>query len=293
MNNHQKKKNALIILLSLLSLFLLYYSFQKANENKILNNLFLEEKAELQQDLDEIIKDYTDVVISKKRLSDRLELELEKMKNLRDSIKNLSADNFNLIRKYRRKIATLERENKKLFIQIDSLNSANEALSQENLITNEILQQKDSVNLTLTEKNEALEAKIAIDGIIKISHIKAIAMKERSSGKLTSTSRSSRTDAFRINFDLLENPITTVGEKQVYIQITDENKNVIAPKGKFDLKDGTKVQYTDSLEVNYTNHRLGLVSLVLVNRDDIKKGAYTISAFVDGVYSGNTTIKLR
>ncbi|CAM1372050.1 conserved hypothetical protein [Tenacibaculum litoreum] len=291
--NQQKTKNVSILVLIILSLFLFYYSFQKSNENKNLQNIFLEEKAELQQDLDEMIKDYTDVVVGKKRLADRLEVELIKMKNLRDSIKLLKSDNFGLIRKYRSRIASLERENKKLFIQIDSLNSANDALTQENVIANEILQQKDSVNETLTEKNKELEAKVAIGGIIKTSPVKAVAMKERSSGKLTSTSRSSRTDAFRINFDLLENPITTAGEKRVYIQIIDENKNIIAPKGKTDLKNGQKVQYTDSLEVNYNNNRLSLVSLVLVNRDDIKKGKYVISAFVDGVYSGNTTIKLR
>lgn len=291
--NQQKTKNVSILVLIILSLFLFYYSFQKSNENKNLQNIFLEEKAELQQDLDEMIKDYTDVVVGKKRLADRLEVELIKMKNLRDSIKLLKSDNFGLIRKYRSRIASLERENKKLFIQIDSLNSANDALTQENVIANEILQQKDSVNETLTEKNKELEAKVAIGGIIKTSPVKAVAMKERSSGKLTSTSRSSRTDAFRINFDLLENPITTAGEKNVYIQIIDENKKVVAPKGKTDLKNGQKVQYTDSLEVNYNNNRLSLVSLVLVNRDDIKKGKYTISAFVDGVYSGNTTINLR
>lgn len=291
--NQQKTKNVSILVLIILSLFLFYYSFQKSNENKNLQNIFLEEKAELRQDLDEMIKDYTDVVVGKKRLADRLEVELIKMKNLRDSIKLLKSDNFGLIRKYRSRIASLERENKKLFIQIDSLNSANDALTQENVIANEILQQKDSVNETLTEKNKELEAKVAIGGIIKTSPVKAVAMKERSSGKLTSTSRSSRTDAFRINFDLLENPITSAGEKRVYIQIIDENKNVVAPKGKTDLKNGQKVQYTDSLEVNYNNNRLSLVSLVLVNRDDIKKGKYVISAFVDGVYSGNTTIKLR
>lgn len=291
--NQQKTKNVLILVLIILSLFLFYYSFQKSNENKNLQNIFLEEKAELQQDLDEMIKDYTDVVVGKKRLADRLEVELIKMKSLRDSIKDLKSDNFGLIRKYRSRIASLERENKKLFIQIDSLNSANDALTQENVIANEILQQKDSVNETLTEKNKELEAKVAIGGVIKTSPVKAVAMKERSSGKLTSTSRSRRTDAFRINFDLLENPMTTAGEKRVYIQIIDDNKNVVAPKGKTDLKNGQKIQYTDSLEVNYNNSRLSLVSLVLVNRDDIKKGKYVISAFVDGVYSGNTTINLR
>ena len=296
----QKRKSALIVVLLILSLFLTLYSFQKSSQYSTLQKVFQDEKADLEKELDEIIKDYTDVVVRKKRISKRLQVELGKMQNLRDSIKNLRVDNYNLIRKYRKKIASLERENKKLFIRVDSLNTANDQLAQDNLVANEILKQKETLNVALTEKfkklevkQKDLEAKVAIGGIIKTSPVKVIAMKERSSGKLTSTSRSSRTDAFKVNFDLLENPITTAGDKSVYIQIIDENKKVVAPKGITNLKDGGKIQYTDSVEVNYNNDRLSLVSLVLVNRDDINKGKYTISTFIDGVYTGNTTLKLR
>ncbi len=296
----QRKKSALIALLLVVTLFLILFSLQKSSQYDNLQDVFIEEKADLEKELDEMIKDYTDVVVRKKRISKRLQIELEKMLNLRDSIKSLRAGNYNLIRKYRKKIVSLERENRNLFIQVDSLSTANQTLAQESVITNEILQQKETINTSLTEKNKeleekqkTLETKIAIGGVIKTSSVKVIAMKERSSGKLTSTSRSSRTDAFKINFDLLKNLVTNPGEKSVYIQIIDENKKVVAPKGITSLKDGGKIQYTDSIEINYTNNRLSLVSLVLVNRDDISKGNYTVSAFVDGVYSGATTVKLK
>ncbi|WP_422089715.1 hypothetical protein [Tenacibaculum ovolyticum] len=298
--NPKKRKSLLIIILLLSTLFLSLYSFQKSNQYNDLQKVFQEEKADLEQELDEIIKDYTDVIVRKKRLSKRLRTELVKMNNLRDSIKSLPAGNYNLIRKYRKKITSLERENRKLFIRVDSLNTANQVLAQENIITNEILLQKETINTSLTEKNKkleeiqkTLETKVAIGGIIKTSPVRVVAMKERSSGKLTSTSRSNRTDAFKINFDLLQNLVANAGEKSVYIQIIDENKKVIAPKGVTKLKDGGKIQYTDSIEVNYNNDKLSLVSLILVNRDDINKGKYTISAFVDGVYSGATTVKLK
>ncbi|MCT4698347.1 hypothetical protein [Tenacibaculum haliotis] len=296
----QKRKNTFVVLLLVLTLFLTLYSFQKSSQYNDLQEIFQQDKADLEKELDEMIKDYTDVVVRKKRLSKRLKIELVKMNNLRDSIKNMRMDNYNLIRRYRKKIASLERENRNLFIRVDSLNTANHVLSQENVITNEILQQKETINTSLTEKNKelekkqkTLETKIAIGGIIKTSPVKVVAMKERSSGKLTSTSRSNRTDAFKINFDLLKNVIANAGEKSVYIQIIDENKKVVAPKGVTNLKDGGKVQYTDSIEINYNNDQLSLVSLVLVNRDDINKGKYTVSAFVDGVYSGAATLNLR
>ncbi len=298
--NTQKRKSALVVVLLILSLFLTLYSFQKTSQYNDLQKVFQDEKADLENELDEIIKDYTDVVVRKKSVSKRLQIELDKMQNLRDSIKNLKVDNYNLIRKYRKKIASLERENKKLFIRVDSLNTANDQLAQDKIVTDEILKQKETHNAILSKKykklelkQKNLEAKVAIGGVIKTSPVKAIAMKERSSGKLTSTSRSSRTDAFKINFDLLENPITSAGDKSIYIQIIDEDDNVISPKGITNLKDGERIQYTDSVEVNYKNNRLSLVSLVLVNRDDINKGKYTVSAFIDGVYTGNTILKLR
>ncbi|CAM1351464.1 MULTISPECIES: hypothetical protein [Tenacibaculum] len=292
MNSRTIKNIALIVLLILI-LFLTLNSFKKSSDLKHLQNVFTEEKADLKNNLDEMIKDYTDVVIRKKSLSKRLRVEIQKMKDLRDSVANLKGDNYNLIRRYRSKISSLERENRRLFIKIDSLNTANEVLAQENVITNEILSQKETINTELTEKYKKLEEKVAVASKIDISPLKAIAMKERSSGKLTSTSRSSRTDAFRINFDLLENEVTKSGKKMVYIQIIDKDKKVITPKGKARLNNGARIMYSDSVTVNYNNDKLSLVSFVLVNRDDINKGKYTISAFVDGEYSGNSVVSLR
>ncbi len=287
------KKNTLLVVLLIIILFLSLYSLKTSSEIKELQNVFKQEKKDLKNALDEMINDYTEVVVVKKGLSKRLRIEVQKMKDLRDSISKIEMDNYNLIRKYRSKITSLERENRRLFIRIDSLSSVNKDLAEKNILTNQILNQKETTNTELVEENKQLEAKVAIASKIEISPVKIIAMKERSSGKLTSTSRSSRTDAFKINFDLLDNEVTTAGNKKVYIQIIDDKKNVITPKGKTNLNNGTKILYSDSLIVNYNNSRLSLVSLILVNRDDIFKGKYTVSTFIDGNYSGNSSIDLK
>ena len=287
------KKNTLLVVLLFIIIFLSLYSLKTSSEIKELQSVFKQEKKDLKNALDEMINDYTEVVVVKKGLSKRLRIEVQKMKNLRDSISKIEMDNYNLIRKYRNKITSLERENRRLFIKIDSLNSANKDLAEKNILTNEILTQKETTNTELVEENKKLEAKVAIASKIEISPVKIVAMKERSSGKLTSTSRSSRTDAFKINFDLLDNEVTTSGNKKVYIQIIDDKKNVITPKGKTNLNNGAKILYSDSLVVNYNNSRLSLVSLILVNRDDIFKGKYTVSTFIDGNYSGNSSIDLK
>ena len=287
-------------LIAALVILLIVYSFKLNNDYKKLEDAFSEQKIELQAELDEIIEDYKNVNVKNKDLSQRLVKEINKIILLRDSIKNLEKANYNLIVKYSRKIVKLERENRRLFIQVDSLNKQNYELLQENIVVKQQLDENvesqrnlQQQNISLQKRQAQLKAKVDIAGVIKVSNIVAEAMKERSSGKLTNTSRSRRTDAFRVKFDLLANPVTTPGKKEILIQILDEEKKVVASKGSEKLKDGSEVFFSDSMLANYDNNRLGVVSLILVNRDDIKKGTYTVSAYVDGVFSARTEVKLR
>lgn len=289
----KKKKNALVPLLICLLLISVFFGYKKTKDYNRLENVFRNEKLTLQSELDEIIEDYKTLSIKRKDLSKRLIKEINRIIVLRDSVNNLKASQFKLISRYRRKVKTLERQNKKLFFKVDSLSIANKTLLEEKTVVTQALDKKSSESQKLAEVNKELQAKVAVAGIIKTSPISAIVMKERSSGKLTSTSRSSRADAFKVNFKLLKNDIATTGEKKIYLQITDQNKNVVALKGKTTLKNGEKVGYSHDLTADYNKKDLNILSLVLVNRDDINKGIYTISAFVDGNYSGATTVKLR
>lgn len=290
---NSKKKNALVPLLICLMLLLALFAYKKTKDYNIMEDAFRKEQSDLQSELDEIIEDYKTVSVKKKALSKRLVKEINKIIALRDSVKNLKATQFRFISKYRRKVKLLEKENKQLFLKIDSLNIVNQTLKDENVIVAQQLDEKSVQSKVLAKTNKQLQEKVAIAGVIKTSPISAIAMKERSSGKLTSTSRSRRTDAFKVNFKMLKNDVATVGEKKIYLQVIDENKNVIASKGTTSLKNGDKIGYSHELVADYHKEDVNILSLILVNRDDIKKGIYTISAFVDGVYSGATTVKLR
>lgn len=289
----KKKRNALVPLLICLLFILAFFSYRKAKDYDKLEAVFKNEKQVLQAELDEIIEDYKTLSIKRKDLSKRLIKEINRIIILRDSVKNLKASQFRLISRYRKKIETLERQNKRLFFKVDSLSIANKTLQEEKTVVTQALDKKSSETQTLTQENKELQAKVAVASVIKTSPISAIAMKERSSGKLTSTSRSSRADAFRVNFKLLKNDVATKGEKKIYLQVTDQNKNVIASKGKITLKNGKEVNYSHDLTADYHKKDVNILSLILVNRDDINKGIYTISAFVDGNYSGETTVKLR
>mgnify|MGYP000200440860 FL=1 len=137
-----------------------------------------------------------------------------------------------------------------------------------------------------------LKQKIAIAEIIEISSIKVVAMKKRRSGKHTSTSRSNKTDAFKIEFNLLENNVINPGPKAIYIQIVNNN-SVIFPAKEIVLKNSEKILCNDILTAKYHNKQLSVISFIDVNRDDINEGSYKINVFVDGVFTNHTIIDLK
>ncbi|MFD0992214.1 hypothetical protein [Tenacibaculum geojense] len=300
MNQSPDKNNKLLYFLILILFGLSLFSYKKHSDYQRLNKAFIDEKVALQEELDEIIADYKDLSVKKKELSKRLIREVNKIIALRDSVKKLETNNFDLIRKYRRQVATLERQNRILFNKVDSLNMLNKELEEAKLAVTRELSLQDSISKQLATRNdsllkyaEGLQAKINYAGALKAENIVVTALKERSSGRLTSTTRSSRTDAFRVNFKLPENEFTIPGSKTIHVQIHDLDKNVIAAEDVTKLENGLEIEYSDEIKANYDNNELNVMSLTLVNRDAIKSGEYIVNVFVDGVFSGNTSVKLK
>lgn len=300
MKKTASQKNAIFFMLLTFIGILIFYGYKKNQDYQKLSSVFIEDKKEMQNELNEIIEDYENLNVEKKGLSKRLLREMNKIIALRDSIKELKDSNFNLIRKYRRRIRTLERENRDLFAKVDSLGVVNNYLKNNNLEIAKKLEDKETENQKLQGNNtvlkkeqDKLKSKLKIAEIVKTGPVNAIVMKERKSGKLTSTSRSSRADVFKVQFKLLSNKVTTPGKKKLYVQIVDTNNNIIAAKGKTNLVDGKELVFSDELTADYRNDEIDVLSLILVNRDDIHKGVYQINIFVEGRLTGTTSVKLR
>lgn len=295
-----KKNIGLIAFLLMLIVAIGYLSYQNAKDYSELKNAFELERIELELELDDVIRDYDNAISRKENISKKLKDQLYKIVRLRDTIKSLKSYNYGLIRKYRRRIARLESQNKKLFVQVDSLNNLNNELLAENVTVKEELGEKEELNTSLVRKNKLLfnrkknlEEKVAKAKIIRTSQIIAIAMKESSNGKLSSTSKLNDIGFFKVSFDLLENKFAGKGLKSICIQILDENRNIVSRKGITVIRNKSKIIYSDLFVADYRNKETGLVSLIKVDRENIQRGVYTIKVFVEGIYSGETIVKLR
>jgi len=283
MENDNKKTKVIVgvILLVLLAILGGYTVYQNNQLND--SNTFLEEeKANIENDLDEMVAKYDAAISENSSLSEELKLEREDIVLLRDSVKNLKSTNYSLIRRYRNKIESLEASNQELFKQNDSLRISNNILAVDlNKAKDSILVQSTQID-TLNIQNIALNEKIGIGAQLKVNTIKAVAMKKRMlSDKLVETTRANRTDALRISFVIAENELAEKSERNAKIQVVNPKGGVINIIGTTTTDEDVEFDYSDETSIDYESNDLGVVTMLDVDRKTMLKGNYRINVYID------------
>ncbi len=289
-----------IIILAILIAALAFFAYQNYQKNKSSEEALLEEKLQIQSELD------AKIVELDKAIADNtsMESELTEAKNnimaFRDSVKDLKTLNYKIIRRYKNKLAVLEATNKKLLHVADSLKTANFELAVEvdsahaNIAKQaEVIQQQTYKNDSLAALNNNLADKVTKGAALKISNVKAIAMKERHNGQLKETTRASRTDAFRTSFTIRENAIAESGTKTAHIVIQDAAGKVIGGVESFTDIDGQEIRFTDTTDVNYENQDMEVIAVSNVPNNSIVKGDYYIKVYLEKKLLGTTKVHLK
>ncbi len=276
---------------------LVIYSF-KTNENRNeLEEEFFKERYLLEKELDKIVADYKEITTKKKWLTSRVVNGMNKIIALKDSIKKMEKVNYDLLFKYSLKVTKLERENRKLFLRAHSLREQNKKLRNENRVAKEKLSKKSksynsllAVNKKLKTTEKALKHKVDLAGVIEISTVTIEALKERNNGKYRSTTKSNKTDAFKIKFDVLPNEIASIGNRQIFVQLLDEHNNIVpSEKNGFE----NEISYNDLINIDYDREKISVVSLISVDRASLIEGGYTANVYIDKRKVGKANINLK
>ncbi len=282
-----------LVLLVLILLVGGYYFNNYTNELKDSEEFLKEEKLDLQNKMDELIADLDDAIEENTDLSKSLTEEKENLIRLSDSIKSLKRINFSIIKKYKSRIAHLEVKNNKLLMQVDSLSGVNSRLAYEKQIALDSLLSSGKRNEDLTLQNKDLEAQIIKGSSLKVGYLSVNPMRRRSNGTFKSIERASRTDAFRISFKLLSNPLAQNAEKNVYIQIANEKNEIISKKGTIDVLYGDSFDYSDLTVVQYMKENMDVIAFLEVDRDIMEKGVYTFKIVIDGLLTEEGSVSLK
>ncbi len=291
--NKSKQKVIVGVILLILLILLASYTIYQNNQLDKSNTFLEEEKASIEKNLDEMVAKYDDAIAENSTLSDELKLEREDIILLRDSVKNLKATNYSIIRRYRNKISSLEKSNQELFRLNDSLRISNNLLAQNLEIAQDSIQtqvvQIDSLNF----KNDILNQKVAVGEILTVHSVKAIAMKERFNGKMVATTRANRSDLLRINFTIAENAIAEKSQRHVLVQIINPKGAIINVVGTTTLENGEEIDFSDETNVDYDNQNLTVISVINVNRKEMLKGTYKVIVYLNNSAAAASAFTLK
>ena len=303
MNNSSNKSNSskiTIIILTLLLAVLAYFAYTNYTKNKESETVLLEEKRNIQADLDKKILELDKAIADNTSMESELTVARKNIITFRDSVSNLKNLNSKIIRRYKNKLIALEASNKKLFKTIDSLRIINYNIAVERDSAQAVVERQASTievqtqnNQSLSEQNTELSKKISKAATLAIDNVAILAMKERRGGKLKKTSRARRVDAFRVSFKIRKNVIAEAGLKKAHIVIKDASGIVLSSEGTFTNNDGVKIAYTDATDVEYKNEDLDVILVTTLTEEKLEKGDYYLSVFLDKELLGSTSIYLK
>lgn len=286
-----KKTNWLVIIMAIATVVFIALFVMKHFENKDLESYFQEEQMELQQDFRMLIEEYDSlqVVNNYDSLFMQLDVEQQRVSQLLDELETVKARNAVKLREYRKELSTMRVVMKHYVVQIDSLNTVNQALTEENQYVKKQYKEATRAVVELEEKREELEKTIAIASQLEATGLEILAqnMKGRKMRKL------SKTERFKVTFTVKKNITTEVGNKTAYLRITSPQREVLpSPDGGDFLFEGSKLEFSEKRQFEYEAEDVVIEIFYVINQF-LFAGDYQFDLFVDGVHIGHATMTLK
>jgi cell division protein FtsL len=291
-NDRAYKIIIILLLVILVGLGYLYIVQQQKTEQKIAElNQVSNEKEALTFQYQSLLDDYDGLETTNDSISAQLSTEKERIKELMSELRSTKVQNRNEIDKYKKELKTLRDIMKGFIHQIDSLNTLNIQLTEENVQIKKQYKTAKDENRELTVKIEE-----ATDKVAKASVIKAIGVNMESynqKGKLTNRARKAK--RFAVNFSLDENVIAPQGMKNVYVRITDPKEHILIEHNTPVFSyEGEEIAYSAVRQIEYNGTLTPATVYFEVSEEGVlEEGEYTVDIFCDGSMIGTGKAVLK
>lgn len=197
----------------------------------------------------------------------------------------------------KRLIASLNSDISGYKSRVETLEAEKVVLTQEkNTVIqerNKVIKDFDSATNVIAQK----ESVIDVASTLSASNFSIQGINEKSNGKEKETSIAKRVNKLRISFDLDENRVAQSGLKNIYVCITAPDGKEIAEEkagsGKFSTRDGEIKNYTQKLDVNYTQGKRQTLSIDWKQNTDFTTGDYKIEVYNNGFKIGEGIRSLK
>lgn len=252
-NKINKVLVALVILLSLALGITLWQFFdlrktaaQRGSEIEIM----ADERGELQNELEQMLNELDTMETA----NDSMKVELSNRKNeIEDLLAKVKDKDF-AIYKLRKETKTLRTIMQGYVVVIDSINTLNVGLRNENAQVRTTLKQERSKAKQLQQTNENLSSKVALASRLDVSEIRVFGVNVKRDMTGREVDRARRTEMIRVCFKLNENKVAKAGKKPLYLRIIAPDGNILTAENVDDSRfeyNGGKGYYSGKKVVDY------------------------------------------
>ncbi len=200
----------------------------------------------------------------------------EKVEKLLTELKTQKITSQRRIKQLQDEIKTLKSLMRHYVEIIDSLGKENAGLRAENEVIRQKNQQLTSQVDKVSAQNETLSQRMTLAEKLNVSALTLTPLK--SNGK--QEKRVSKAKQLRVTFTIPQNNSTPVGEKTLYVRITNPEGTLLGGNGKYDIE-GSKVAYTERKTIEYDGQEISGISIYWNVNSVLNPGQYTVEVFAD------------
>ncbi len=280
---------ALIIIFAIIAAvgwYMFYQESQIKKETIVKLDNVTDEKEQVTGELNELLVQYDDISTNNDSLNSQLSQEKERIIELIDEIKKTKSTSRWQINKYKKELGTLRQIMRSYIHQIDSLNTMNVALKQENSTVKNQYTEVQNQNKNLEDKNSELNNKIDIATTLRAMNIDTYGINAKGKPK----TKAKKVEKIKTCFTLAQNKVTEPGPKDIYILITGPNGKIFGTD-KTIINDAESV-YSAFRTIEYANKDLD-ICVFWTKSKALVKGNYKVELFESGKSIGSTTFFLK
>ncbi|MCH5330039.1 MAG: hypothetical protein J1E04_03665 [Alistipes sp.] len=271
-----------ILAVILAAISVLYYNINRQQQRDY--QLLEVERDEIKNDLGQLIDEYDNLRIQ----NDTIAANLERANEMLEQLKRERRFNYAKLKEYEKEVGTLRSVMKTYLRQIDSLNSLNKKLIDEN-----VSYRKEISSVTLRaelaeEKATELDNKVRQGSILRARDITLVPINKNNKA----VSRVNRATILRADFTLAANELAATGNREIYLRVTAPDGYVLATEEttSFTFEGGT-LPYSASRSVDYQNEDIDVS--IYYNGSGFTAGTYTVQIYSDGYLIGSAEVPLK
>lgn len=275
--------------LALMLLFAILY-FHSQSKMQEMVEVFSEEKTELINEYQDLSFDYDSLRSNNDDLNQRIELERERIAQLKEELQTVKATNARRIKELQKELSSVRTIMRSFVRQVDSLNQINGKLVAENAGMRRQVDQIRQSNNELTKKNEALNEKVEIAARLEASGVSAIGLNHKEK-KVTAADKVTK---IKVQFTLLKNLTAEVGIRTVYLRISRPDGQLLmhSASDTFRFED-SDINFSAQRQIEYGGEDTEAYVVYTVDPGELMAGNYAVELFCGGDRIGQGAFSLK